>query len=106
MPIEATEPTEIVASYDKWAFMISTTDYPCAKPGEIEPATVGLVLSLAKFRIRPGDNVPELSPLPADYKSLRIDDIYTLASTNLKVATALQALMEAVEDVAGSEGLL
>jgi len=106
MPIEATEPTEITAVYDKWAFTIATTAYPCAKPGEAEPAKVSLILNIGKFRTRAEDNVDELSPLPSDYKATRIDDWYNEVATNPKAAALMAAAMEFVEDYADRKGLL
>lgn len=104
MPIEATEPTVIAATYPYWAFSIQTRGFPCAPPGGTTPDTVSCHVTLIKFRIR-GDGVPEQSPLPDDVRTITVDDIYALAATKPTVAAALAALMEAVAEVASDEGV-
>lgn len=105
MPIEATEPTVIAATYDKWAFSFHTTGFPCAAPGGMTPDTVACHVTMLKFRLRE-DGVPERSPLPSDMREIHVDDLYALAAIKPSVATALTAMLDAIAEVAADEGKL
>lgn len=105
MSIDATEPTVISASYDKWAFSFYTSGFPCAAPGGSVADTVSAHATLVKFRIR-DDGVYERSPLPADIREVHIEDIYATAATKPSVAAALAALLVAVAEIAADQGAL
>jgi|GEM_PF-2446253 len=107
MPIEATVPSTVNAEFPYWAFTFTTQGLPAVPFGSDGPIpVVAAVLEFTRFRERPSDSVAELSPLPTDRASLRIDDLYTLAATEPLVADALAALMAAVAKVATDEGIL
>lgn len=105
MPIEATEPTTISATYPYWAFAFRTNGFPTASPGGNAVGTVSCVVVMKRFRIRE-DGVPEDSPLPSDLVEFTVPDIYALAATKPSVATALTAMLTAIAEVAADEGVL
>jgi hypothetical protein len=105
MPIPAT-PSVVSATYDLWAIGgLRQVGVGLASAGESAAPPVGLVATLAKYRLR-DDGVPEMSPMPADQVAITIPDLYALAATDPKVATALAALVEAVVSVARDQGKL
>ena len=105
MPIEATTPTEITATYPYWAFSFHTSGFPCAPPGGDTPDVVSCHVTMVKFRVRE-DGVPERSPLPSDVREIHVADLYALAAQKPSVATALNSMLTAIAEVAGDEGKL
>lgn len=102
-PIEASEPTVISATYDKWAFEFSTCGFPCAAPGSSVVETVSCHIRMLKFRVRE-DGIFERSPLESDSQEIHIVDLYALAAEKPIVATALAVMLEAITEVADDEG--
>jgi hypothetical protein len=103
MPIEATEPTVLAATYPYWAFSIYTTGLPLAEPGGTEVGQVSCTATLVKYRTRE-DGIDERSPLQSDVRTVRIQDIYASMPSRPKIATAFSALMEAVAEEAEIQG--
>lgn len=105
MPIEATEPTVLDGTYPYWAFSLRTTGFGLAEYGQSDVQPIGVEITLAKYRVRPEDGVPERSPLPGDIRSISVEDLYALAAEDSDVATALAALVSAVGRIAASRGV-
>lgn len=105
MPIEATQPTTIEATYPYWAFTFSTSGYPIAPPGGSVVDTVSCQVTMVKFRIRE-DGVAEQSPLPSDQDSFTVTDLYAAAAEKPSLATALAAVLEAIQVEAQAQGKL
>jgi hypothetical protein len=106
MPLEATDPGTLSATYDLWAFTFATYGLGLALPGEPAPAdTINARADLVKYRVRP-DGVAEMSPLPSDRATITVPDLYALAATNATVAAAMAALIAAVGEIATMQGKL
>lgn len=106
MPIDATSPTTIQASFDKWAIAeFKQTGDGLAAFGDPSAPPIVLYARLVKYRVR-DDGVSERSPFPADTRDVTIPDLYDLASKDPDAAAALQALVGMVAKVAGQKGLL
>ena len=107
--IDASAPSVINAEFNHWAFQFSTSGFPAVPFGSPEGTPVpdvSATVELQKFRNRPSDDLPELSPIPSDRKSMRIQDIFELAQEDEDVGAALTALMAAVAKVGHAKGLL
>lgn len=105
MPIAATEPTVISASYPFWAFSFYTSGFPIANPGEDTVGVVSCSVTMVKFRVR-DDGIPERSPLQSDVVTFHVPDLYSLAAEKPSVATALTAMLTAIAGEAEAEGVL
>lgn len=105
MPIEATQPTTISATYPYWAFAFRTNGFPCAKPGSDVVATVSCTVVMKRFRVR-DDGIPEESPLPSDIIEFTVTDLYASAAAKPRVAVALTAVLEAIAEEAADRGAL
>lgn len=106
MPIEATTPTELSASYNFWAFTFRTDGFGLASPGQDTAADpISATVTLVKYRVRE-DGVPEISPVRGDQTTITVPDIYALAAGDPVVADALNALVAAVDHIARSQGKL
>lgn len=103
MPIEATEPTVISATYDKWAFSFHTVGFPLADPGGDVVGKVGCTATLVKYRTRE-DGIDERSPLQSDVRMIHIPDVYAEMQATPSIASAFAALMTAVTEVAEAQG--
>ena len=97
MPIDASEPTVISATYDKWAFEFSTRGFG------VDGSPVMCFASLAKYRIR-DDGTGELSPLDSDRVSVAVPDLFALMATDADVASAFAGLVVAVQKIAQAQG--
>jgi hypothetical protein len=106
MALEASEPTAIAATYDRWHFTFRTEGLGVALPGQDAPAdVVSAHATLVKCRLR-GDGVEEMSPLSSDQITISVPDAYALAATDPIVAAALGALIAAVGHIAQLQGKL
>lgn len=99
MPIDATQPTTIAATYDKWAFEFSTRGFG------VDGGPITCVANLAKYRVLE-DGTGELSPLIGDRISVSVPDLYALMATDADVASAFASLVVAVEKIAQSQGAI
>lgn len=106
MPIDATSPTVVQATFDKWAIAeLRQTGDGLAAFGDPSAPPIVLYARLVKYRVR-DDGVSERSPFPADSRDVTIPDLYDLAAKDIDVASALAELVSVVAKVAGQKGLL
>lgn len=105
MPIEATAPTILEATYDKWAVQFRTNGFPSARIGETTARPVSCTIVMQRSRIRP-DGVWEASPLPADLVEFTVPDLYALVAEDAAAANALQAMIGVIATQAASRGIL
>lgn len=105
MPIEASEPTVISASYPYWAVSFHTSGFPVADPGGDTVGVVSCSVTMVKFRIR-DDGIPERSPLQSDVVTFYVPDLYALAALKPGAATALTAMLAAIAEEAADRGVL
>lgn len=106
MALESTEPTTLIATYDRWAIAsLNQIGDGCADAGQASAAPVALTVTLVKYRVR-DDGISERSPLPSDRRALSVSDLYALAATDADVAAALAALIAAVAKIATMQGVL
>ena len=108
MPIEASEPSVVSATYDLWAFefqTVGTGAIPAGSPPETPTPPVVAYVRMTKARVRE-DGQWELSPLPGDTRVFNVPDLYALAATDADVAQVLGALILAVGKIAALQGLL
>lgn len=106
MPIEATTPTVLSATYDKWAVQFRTNGFPSARVGAATPDTVSCTVVMQRSRIR-DDGVWEASPLPGDLVEFTVPDLYALAAAKPEtVGVALQSMLVAIAGEAAERGVL
>lgn len=108
MPIEATSPSVLNQTYDKWAFEFHTYEDGCvdyAEPGPSVPIRAHALMVKARIR---EDGTWERSPLPSDRVTVIVDDLGAAIASDPSgpMATAYGALVAAVQSFAESQGKL
>ena len=107
MSIDASTPTTLDATYDKWATVVQQYGDGCADYGASAAGPIAVGCTLVKYRDRT-DGVAERSPLPTDRVTLRIDDLYTYLATDTPhsqaLAQAVQAMTAALVAIAADQG--
>lgn len=100
MPITATNPTALAATYDLWAVQsVTIAGDGCAAVGEESPGPVLAAVTLVKARVRAG-GVWERSPLPADTLTAAVPDVYAEMVAGTDLGKALGAALAAVQAAA------
>lgn len=118
MPIEATAPTTVSATYDRWVIAgLTIVGDGCVafgqepNPGENAPTpqSVGITAKMVKARVLES-GLWERSPLPRDEVDLSIPDVYAFIATGTPtsqaVATAIGAVLQALGVVGQERGAL
>lgn len=100
MPIEATTPSTIAATFDRWAIEFATQGDGLATFGKTDNRPIVAIATLTKFRIREEDGVSERSPLPADRITVVVPDVFAAAAEEPLIAQAMGAVLAAVQHVA------
>lgn len=111
MPINATTPTTINETYDRWAISgLQLIGDGCAAFGQATPGPVSIQAALVKARVRTDGVTWERGNAPEDTVRLSIPDLYGYVATNTttaqSVAAAIGAIVAALEAFGTDEGVL
>lgn len=105
MPIDATDPTVVSATYNLWAVAsLQIAGDGCVAFGQTDVQPVSVSATLVKARVLSDGKTWERSPLPSDIVRLQIPDAYAFIATGTPQAQAIEAALQAVETAVNAYG--